>query len=198
MNYDKNKSMVLGAEFLGTAMLAMAAMLGGAPLAGLTLAMLVLVFGGISGTHINPAVTLGLWSIKKINTQQAVMYIAAQLAGGLTAFGFFSYFTYLKLTKVSGIDSKIFLAEMIGTVVFTFGIAAAVHALENNLEKAVAIGTSLFLGATVAGVVAKGFLNPAVMLGNGHLCLSYILAPVIGAVVGMNLHMLIFGGKVKK
>src|SRR5262249_59747933 len=78
------------AEFLGTFALALAVALslaGKFPVptpvtAALTLGVCVYTFGGISGTHINPAITIGLLSIGKINVKDAAFYLGAQFAGG--------------------------------------------------------------------------------------------------------------------
>ena len=50
---------------------------------GLPIAVLVSAIGHISGGHINPAVTIGVWAAGKIPTREALVYWAAQLAGGL-------------------------------------------------------------------------------------------------------------------
>ncbi|MDD5318930.1 MAG: aquaporin, partial [Candidatus Pacebacteria bacterium] len=54
-------------------------------LAGVTLALFVYSIGHLSGSHINPAVTIGAFSIKKISWQDAIMYIIAQFAGAALA-----------------------------------------------------------------------------------------------------------------
>ena len=50
---------------------------------GLTVAVMVSAIGHISGGHINPAVTFGVWIARKIPTQEAFVYWIAQLAGGV-------------------------------------------------------------------------------------------------------------------
>ena len=77
------------AEMLGTFGLTLAVSISLASLfpvstpviAALTLGLLVYSLGAISGTHINPAVTIGLWSLKKIATKDAVFYIVSQFLG---------------------------------------------------------------------------------------------------------------------
>ncbi|MDA2913999.1 aquaporin [Acidobacteriia bacterium AH_259_A11_L15] len=49
---------------------------------GLTIAVMVTAIGHISGGHINPAVTFGVWVAGKIPTREAIVYWLAQLAGG--------------------------------------------------------------------------------------------------------------------
>ena len=52
---------------------------------GLVLAIMVSVVGEISGGHVNPAVTIGLWVAGKVPTARAAVYIVAQLLGGVVA-----------------------------------------------------------------------------------------------------------------
>jgi aquaporin Z len=89
------------AEFIGTAILSLAVLgsvvlttnIQGSLVAGITLAILAYAIGKISGAHINPAVTLGLFSLKKINKVDTLFYILAQFAGAalaLIALRFFS------------------------------------------------------------------------------------------------------------
>jgi len=52
---------------------------------GLTLLTMAYAIGGISGCHINPAVTLGLWSAKKFESSSVIPYMVVQVAGGIVA-----------------------------------------------------------------------------------------------------------------
>lgn len=157
--------------------------------AGLTLAVMVLAVGKISGAHINPAVTVGLWTLKKISTVDAVAYVAAQVLGALAAFSLFEYVTNTTLGNIAGtFDWRIFVAEMSGAFVFTFGVAAAVLQKLEGYASAFTIGTSLMLGILVAAMASNGILNPAVALGLNSWSWTYALAPVAGSVLGMNIY----------
>src|ERR1019366_7347036 len=52
---------------------------------GLAIAVMVSATAAVSGGHLNPAVTIGLWSAQKINTMNAVGYVIAQCLGGILA-----------------------------------------------------------------------------------------------------------------
>ena len=156
-------------------------------LAGLTLGLFVYTVGAISGAHLNPAVTVGLWSLKKISAQDALGYIVAQFVGaGLASILLRALVT--PATLVAGNSLTVMLAEFLGMILFTFGIAAVVHARVPADMSGIAIGWSLFLGIFIASSGSNGVLNPAVAFGIGSFSWVYALAPVVGSVAGMNLY----------
>lgn len=74
------------AEFLGTGFFVYVILATGNPIAiGAALALAILLSMNISGGHINPAVSLVMASIGKIETNELIPYIVAQLIGGLVA-----------------------------------------------------------------------------------------------------------------
>lgn len=155
-------------------------------IAALTLGLFVYSMGHISGTHINPAVTIGAWSIGKINNEDAIKYILAQTLGAMLAAIFLIVAN--KLPVVSVVDSvEIGFAEMVGSFFFTFGIASVVYGKTPKDFSGLVVGGSLLMG--VAGAVllgSNGVLNPAVAYGIGSFGTMYVLGPIIGAVLGMN------------
>lgn len=185
------------AEFIGTAVLSLAvvgSIVNGAGFVtlltvGIALGLLVATIGFISGAHVNPAVTLGLLSIKKIEWKEALTYIVAQFAGAALAL----ILVRLHETPLPAIDSTFswisIVAESIGALVFTFGIASIVLASDSTKAESKApyvIGGSLTLGATIAvGLGSNAILNPAVAFGIGSFGLAYIIGPIVGAVAGM-------------
>ena len=70
------------AEFLGTGFFVYVILATGNPIAiGATLALVILITSSISGGHINPAVSLVMASIGKIETSELIPYIMSQLLG---------------------------------------------------------------------------------------------------------------------
>ena len=160
-------------------------------LAALVLGLFVYSIGSISGCHINPAVTIGLWSIKKINTRDATGYIIAQFLGAGIALSLASSVGPVGL--LAGIVVKnslrIGLAELIGMFFFSFGIASVVYEKTPRDASGLVVGGSLLLGITFAVFFgSNGVLNPAVALGIGSFGLMYILGPIIGSVLGMKVY----------
>jgi glycerol uptake facilitator-like aquaporin len=203
----RSRIAMLVAEFMGTMVLATVAInvsrsqigigyfvaIG----VGLALGLLVLALGPVSGGHFNPAVTIGMWTLRKINTVQAIGYLVVQMLGGLAAWQLANYFIGSELQNIAGksFSWKILVAEAVGTFVFTFGIAAAVYRKYEGAKAAALIGGSLFMGVVVASLASNAVLNPAVALANQSWGRAYIFGPIIGAVVGMNLYVLIFADR---
>jgi aquaporin Z len=158
-------------------------------IAGLVLALFVYTIGSTSGCHINPGVTAGLWSIGKIKTNEALMYMMAQVIGALAAFGLISSLIGGVAITMTPESMPVFAAELIGMIVFTFGIAAVVFGKVQDTASGLVIGGSLLLGILLAvHFGAAGILNPAVALALGSLNISYTLASILGAMIGMNLY----------
>lgn len=200
----RSRIAMLAAEFLGTAVLATVAInvsrsqigigyfvaIG----VGLALGLLVLALGPTSGGHFNPAVTIGLWTLRKIQTVQAIAYLAVQMLGGLAAWQLANYFVGQEIQSIAGnaFDWRVLVAEAVGTFVFTFSIAAAVYNRYEGGKAAALIGGGLFLGVIAASLASNGVLNPAIALGNQSWARAYIFGPIIGSVVAMNLYLLLF------
>lgn len=74
------------AEFLGTGFFVYVILATGNPLAiGAALALVILITSNISGGHINPAVSVVMASVGKIETSDLIPYIVSQILGGLVA-----------------------------------------------------------------------------------------------------------------
>lgn len=188
------------AEFIGTAVLTLAvasSLITGAGFVtlltvGITLALLVAIFGSVSGAHVNPAVTLGLLSIKKINWKEALIYIVAQFAGAALAL----ILLRLNMSPIPPIEHGFswpsIVAEFIGALIFTYGIAFIVLAEDSVKATSCApfvIGASLMIGATLAVALgSNAVINPALAFGIGSFGISYIIGPILGGVAGMWLH----------
>jgi len=185
------------AEFLGTFLLALAVSLsiaGKFPvstpvIAALTLGVSVYTLFAISGTHINPAITLGLAAIGKIGGKDAAAYLVAQFLGGGLAMGVARYLAPGGTAGVSAADgATVFTAELLGTFVLATGVASVVHGKAPGEAAGLTIGGSLLIGISIAASASNGVLNPAVALAIGSLSASYVAAPIIGAGLAMFLY----------
>lgn len=162
-----------------------------ATLASLTLLIFVYTIGNVSGCHLNPAVTLGIFSLKKINTRQALGYLMAQLLGGATAFYLSNFLDLTSRIKFSTENTALF-GEFLGMLIFSFGISAVVNKAFDDDMYGVVIGGSLLIGLAIASLFGAGaFLNPAVMLGLGVSSVQYVIVDLLGSVAGFQLYKLI-------
>ncbi len=179
------------AELLGTFLLALlvhVSLKAGFPVAtplvaGLTLGLVVYMLGGISGAHVNPAVTVGLLSIGKISVADAVSYIVCQFVGGALALVVGNVLLGGSPSLVVGDSSMIVIAEALGAAILVLGVSSVVHGKAPADAAGLTIGGALLLGVLAASTQSNGVLNPAVALGIGSMSLSYIAGPVIGAVI---------------
>lgn len=208
------------AEFVGAFLLTTAFLeMQGNPLfAGFALMGVVLVVGGVSGAHVNPAMTFGAWVTRKINWLHALGYIVAQSLGASVAYLVLKTFLnengvaasvtgaptlFHAGTLVSGKEWYVFFAELLAVAILALGVATSLRMRKNRLAQAFTAGlaflTALYVGMSLTTVllteanVSLTFLNPAVAFAANGLSWNwwpisiYILAPVLGGVVGFAL-----------
>ncbi|MBI4244525.1 MAG: aquaporin [Planctomycetes bacterium] len=166
---------------------------------GLTLLAMIYAVGHISGTHINPAVTVGLFIGKKINGKTAVFYIISQLIGASVAgFLLLALFPtapqalHLGVTDLAqGVTTQQgILWEAILTFFLVFVVyGAAVHNKEASNFAGIPIGLTLAFSILIGGPFTGAALNPARAFGpalaSGYWAtqIVYWIGPLIGAIV---------------
>jgi MIP family channel proteins len=161
---------------------------------------LVVMFGVVSGGHFNPAVTLGALAIRRIDPLDAVVYILAQLSGGvlgaLLCKGLLldeGRATSYGAAQVSGLLGGNFqgaIVEALGTFCLVLVILAAVFSVKSAKDWApLAIGTTLGFIVLVGGPLTGGSFNPARWFGPALVANEfgdvwpYLLGPVVGALL---------------
>jgi hypothetical protein len=106
------------------------------------------------------------------------------------------YFSGTHLQSVGGhYTTKVLIAEGVGTLIFAMAVASTTYKRFSIEGVAAFTGIAYMVGiiAASAGNAALGLLNPAVALGiHAWVWTTYVLGPVIGAVVGVNLYTLLF------
>ncbi|HWB39557.1 MAG TPA: aquaporin [Candidatus Saccharimonadales bacterium] len=204
--FGKKKVAALVAEFVGTGVLTLLILsvqrsqIGlaffVALAAGLALALTTFALHESSAAHFNPALTIALWTARKVETLTAVLYIAVQLLGGWAAYFLFRYYVNAALPVVGGhYLTRTLVAEGVGTAIFAFGVAATVYKRYEVTSVAAFSGIAYALGiiAASSGSAAIGLLNPAVALGiRAWVWGTYVLGPVVGALIGVNLYAYLF------
>lgn len=209
--FGRRKVAALVAEFLSAGVLTLAVLSVqrstiGVPYfvaigAGLTVAFITFAFANVSGGHANPAITLAMWTARKISTVSAILYIIVQMLGAWAAYGLYTYFVNSGLQKIGGnYSGRVLVAEAVGA--FIFALTWGVVYFRSNFSVA-AKSAILGLGFTLAIIIAAGtgigIVNPAVAFGIRAWELwgamgwgTYLLGPVLGAVIGVNLYGLLF------
>lgn len=182
------------AELVGTFFLVVAALLSPPQLTfalvGATLLMMVVAIGKVSGSHINPAVTVGLMTVGKIPVGTGVLYIAAQITGAFLALGLGRLLD--RDFPQTDPQANAMWFEMLGVALLVFVVTRAVLMDAPLAASALAIGTALMTGIAMAGGSSGGILSPAVaavfftgdfILGQGIAEGTYVVTPLVAAVI---------------
>jgi len=184
---------------------------------GLTVLTMVYAIGHISGGHLNPAVTIGLWAGKRIPAKDVLPYIVAQVLGGIVAGGVL----YLIASGKAGFSvadgfaangygehspggyalGACAVTEAVMTLMFLWVIMGATDERAPAGFAPIAIGLCLTLIHLISIPVTNTSVNPArstgVALFAGGWALSELwlfwLAPLVGAAIGGLLYRLVAG-----
>ena len=178
---------------------------------GLVIAALSYAIGHISGCHLNPAVTLAMWMMKRIQTKDAIMYMIAQVVGGIVGAAgvalFFGTFTFLGANEVQPVltyeygDGAALAVALVIEIFLTFAFVLAVIGVaektENKAVTGIVIGIALTL-AHLLGIRLTGTsVNPARSLGPALFTIAsgnmapisqiwiFIIGPLLGAVLAV-------------
>lgn len=202
--FGRQRIATLVAEFLGTGVLVLLILSVqrstiGVPFfvalsAGLTLALMTFALARTSGAHFNPAITLAHWTARRISTLTGLLYIGAQFLGAWAAYILYTYYVNNTLQPVGGdFSGRVLVAEAVGAGIFAFGVAAALYQGFTRAVTAAVAGLAYMIGIIAASSAAIGLLNPAVALGTrAWVWGTYVLGPVLGAIIGTNLYSLLF------
>lgn len=224
-----------GAEFFGTfwlvlggcgsAVLAAAfpnlgiGFLGVALAFGLTVLTMAFAIGHISGCHLNPAVSVGLWAGGRFPARQLLPYIVAQVLGGIFAGGIL----YVIASGKAGFDASAGFAsngygehspggysmlaalvtEITMTMMFLLIILGATDKRAPQGFAPIAIGLALTLIHLISIPVTNTSVNPArstgVALFAGGWALAQLwmfwVAPIIGGILGATVYRFIGAAK---
>lgn len=173
--------------------------LGIALVHAVALAIAVSATGGISGGHLNPAVTTALLVVRRIAPVEAFAYIAAQLAGGLLGAVAVRSFIAPNVGRVvgfgaPGLGPSVTVGQAIAIeAILTFFLMSAVMgtAVAKRAPKIAGFGIGLALipAIVVGGPLTGAALNPArafapaIMAGNMTAQAVWWIGPILGAAV---------------
>jgi aquaporin Z len=172
---------------------------------GLIVLAMIYTVGGVSGAHLNPAVTIGFWAAGRFNPERIAPYIAAQCGGAILASlslrAMFPLHSTLGATQPNGGLMQSWFMELILTwILMVVILGVSIGGKEKGVLAGVAVGSVIALEATFAGPVSGASMNPARSLAPaaisghwGHLWI-YLTAPTVGALAGVATSKLLHGG----
>ncbi|ELE6598810.1 aquaporin Z [Vibrio diabolicus] len=193
-------------------------LLGVALAFGLTVLTMAFAIGHISGCHLNPAVTVGLWAGGRFDTKDVAPYIIAQVIGGLLAGGIL----YVIATGQAGFDVvgsgfaangygehspgqysmlAALVSEIVMTMMFLIVIMGATDKRAPQGFAPIAIGLCLTLIHLISIPVTNTSVNPArstaVAMYVGDWAVSQLwlfwVAPILGGVLGAVIYKNLLG-----
>ena len=185
---------------------------------GLTVLTMAFAIGHISGCHLNPAVTIGLWTGGRFDAKDVVPYIIAQVLGGIIAGGVL----FVIASGQAGFDAvssgfasngfgehspggysltAALVCEVVMTIVFLFVIMGATDSKAPAGFAPIAIGLCLTLIHLISIPVTNTSVNPArstgvaVFVGDWAVSQLWLfwVAPIIGAVIGAVIYKAVRG-----
>ncbi len=182
---------------------------------GLTVLTMAYAIGHVSGCHLNPAVTIGLWAGGRFPASGILPYVVSQVLGGIAAGGVL----YVIASGAPGFDvaagfasngygahspggyslTAALVCEVVMTAFFLFIILGVTHKNAPQGFAPIAIGLALTLIHLISIPVTNTSVNPArstgVALYVGDWAMSQLwlfwLAPIVGGIVGAVLHRVV-------
>ncbi len=174
---------------------------------GLTVVTMAYAIGHISGCHLNPAVSIGLWIGGRFDAKDLIPYIISQVLGGIAGAGIL----YLIVTGKSGFEgiggfaangygahspggygmTSALVTEIVMTFIFLFVILGATHSKAPKYLAGLAIGLCLTLIHLISIPVTNTSVNPArstsqaLFVGDWAIDQLWLfwVAPIIGALL---------------
>ena len=174
----------------------------------LGLAVLILVFGPVSGAHFNPIVSavdalLGRRDRTGLSGRELAVFVGAQLLGGIggavLANAMFEVQTAIATTE------RVTAGHLLGEVVATAGLVLVILSLaRTNRGPLAAAAVGAYIGAAYWFTSSTSFANPAVTLGRVFTdtfagiaptsVLPFVIAQVLGAAIGVGIAVFLFPG----
>ncbi|XP_065337154.1 aquaporin-like [Cloeon dipterum] len=180
---------------------------------GLIIACIVLVIGHISGAHINPAISVGVAVLQVISPKMLLVYIPAQICGGIAGYGMLKAMTPYAILEADGGSTGFcvsapnpamtlahaFMAEFFATALLMLLVCAILDKNADHQTVPLQIGTAIAGLVIVIGHRSSASMNPARSLGpafwnnywDDHWL--YWVAPTAGSAVAALFYRTVFG-----
>ena len=140
------------------------ALLGNTLATGAILAVLIMVFGPVSGAHFNPAVSMAFLMRREIDAVAATLYMLAQVTGAVA--GVFAAHAMFDVDIVQASDKlRTGPAQWFSEGVATFGLVGFILGTLAYGTRTVAATVGLYISAAYWFTASTSFANPAVTIG---------------------------------
>jgi glycerol uptake facilitator-like aquaporin len=168
---------------------------------GAALAVLISIFGPISGAHFNPAVTLFFWLRREIEPRLGLLYVAVQIVGAIA--GVFAAHAMFAM-PVLEVSHKLRdgPAQWFAEFVATFGLVITIAGAVRHAPQAAAYLVGLYITAAYWFTASTSFANPAVTIARAmtdsfagiapHSVPGFIAAQFAAAIAGFALGQYLF------
>ncbi len=171
---------------------------------GLIVTIMIYSFGSVSGAHMNPAVSIALFVIKRIELKTCLSYIAMQVLGALIAsLAIKSMFpanaTLGATLPLGGYWQSAVLEFVMSFLLMLVILRVAVRTHTSVQLVGAIVGSVVLLEALMGGPISGASMNPARSLGPAVLAANiqgleiYLLAPTLGMIFAAKLEELLFG-----
>jgi MIP family channel proteins len=178
---------------------------------GFVLFGLIITLGAASGGHFNPAITVAAWLTRRIDPVDAVVYILAQLSGGVLGAllvkgllldeGRAANYGAVTVSPLLAGNFAGAVVEAIGTFLLVLAVCAVAFNPRARKEWApLAIGLTLGLDVMIFGPLTGSAVNPARWFGPALIgdewggVWPYLVGPLVGAVVAAALYRFVIAG----
>jgi glycerol uptake facilitator-like aquaporin len=159
-----------------------------------SLALIIKIFGPISGGHFNPLVTFYFYFRKEVKANTANIMVISQLSGALVGTVLANLMFDLPAISISKLDRlgpDIFIAELVATI----GLFIVLQLINSNKNLNPALIIPIYIGPAIFYTSSTAFVNPSVALmrtlSDTFTGISpasvplFLLAQLLGAIIGM-------------
>ena len=170
------------------------ALLGNTIATGAILVVLITLFGPLSGAHFNPVVTMVMALQKEMTPPQALLFIIAQITGGLIGTFLAHAMFDTQLIQLS-VNDRSGLPQYGSEIIASFGLLMVILIAKKVRPEAVALLVGLYITAAYWFTASTSFANPAVTIArtftDSFSGIAYadtpffILAQIIGALLAL-------------
>ena len=179
------------------------ALLGNTLATGAILFVLITMLGPVSGAHMNPAVSLVFRLRGELTTQAALLYVLAQLVGGILGVWTAHIMFGLPILQFSE-KARTGVGQWTGEFIATFGLILTIIGTLRSRPECVPISVALYITAAYWFTSSTSFANPAITIARSlsnsfagiapRDVLGFVAAQIVGALLACPVGAALFRG----